>query len=594
MHGIFLDERDDALAEIAARRRALEQYAHQELEQRLRARLAEARPTLEAAATDPLIPASGLWLVENGVQRLPRTDRPLDGSQKPAEQLYRMLRDGHELDALAAKERQDDADSPWAERLDLLAELERGLAANDRNAIEKSVRAILAHRASYVIDATRDIPFTAALLRSLADRARPHKSLMEGLLRDGFSQRTGPRDPHDEGLQRALLRHLARFTRPDFEALAEVIVELSRASEVLHADFAARAAESPNAVLPLPDPLVEPMLARGWYVEPPQGGKVRGVSIDLEPLLSEITAAMREHALIAQTDHVSGVAPSGTVTVASVVLDVESPSWAPANDAVHGRYRLKAALEFVIAALVFGVMILGAVIYRRRHRFLELKSDFVSAVSHELRTPLASIRLMAETLERRAKGVPRARDYATRIVHDIDALSFLVENILSFNRLSRNRWVPKWSRVRLHDIVDKLEQERDIWARRRAEVEARELDGIELDADADLLALLLTNLARNACQYNEREPAIIVVSAQSNGGGCVVRVADNGIGIPDGERERVFDDFYRSSEGKKSGERGSGLGLAICRKIMEAHGGTIRVAASSPEGTTFELRFPPR
>jgi signal transduction histidine kinase len=69
-----------------------------------------------------------------------------------------------------------------------------------------------------------------------------------------------------------------------------------------------------------------------------------------------------------------------------------------------------------------------------------------------------------------------------------------------------------------------------------------------------------------------------------------VRVRDNGVGIPDAERERIFDDFYRAGGG--SGERGSGLGLAICRKIMEAHQGSIAVAESSGEGTVFELRFP--
>jgi signal transduction histidine kinase len=388
------------------------------------------------------------------------------------------------------------------------------------------------------------------------------------------------------------LRNIERFTRPDFHALAETIVELSRAGEVLHADFVARVAEPPGRSLALPQSLDEPMLVAGWYVEPPQAGRVRGAAVDPGPMLGEISASMRERSLIGPADQVTLEPTSGERAVASLQLGVVSPDWAPAIDAVHGRYRLKAALEFVIALLVFGVMVLGTVTYRRRHRFLELKSDFVSAVSHELRTPLASIRLMAETLERRSKSVPRARDYAVRIVRDIDALSFLVENILSFNRLSRDRWVPKLGHVRLGDVVEKLEQERDLWARRPARIEAS-VDGVELEADADLLALLLTNLARNACQYNERDPAVVRVSAERKDGWTIC-VADNGIGIPESERERVFEDFYRSSAGKQSGERGSGLGLAICRKIMEAHGGTIRVVAASAEGTTFELHFPER
>jgi signal transduction histidine kinase len=199
---------------------------------------------------------------------------------------------------------------------------------------------------------------------------------------------------------------------------------------------------------------------------------------------------------------------------------------------------------------------------------------------------------MAETLERRTKDLPKARDYPTRIIRDVDGLSFLVENILSFNRLSRGRWKPKPEDVQLASIVDKVDAERDSWARRPAELSRTGLEAVTLHADPDLLQLLLTNLARNACQYNEREPARIHFAASREGKHWLLQVSDNGIGIAASESERVFDDFYRPGQGKKSGQRGSGLGLSICRKIMEAHGGTIRIGHTSSDGTTFELRFP--
>src|SRR5690606_21092790 len=134
------------------------------------------------------------------------------------------------------------------------------------------------------------------------------------------------------------------------------------------------------------------------------------------------------------------------------------------------------------------------------------------------------------------------------------------------------------------------ERDRDSWAKKPADLVASDLGGIVLTVDPDLLQLLLTNLARNACQYSERDPARIEIAAARDERQVHVFVRDNGVGIPEGERERVFDDFYRSAAGKK--ERGAGLGLSICRKIMEAHGGDIRVAETSEAGTTFELRFP--
>jgi signal transduction histidine kinase len=107
-----------------------------------------------------------------------------------------------------------------------------------------------------------------------------------------------------------------------------------------------------------------------------------------------------------------------------------------------------------------------------------------------------------------------------------------------------------------------------------------------LEADAELLKLCLLNLLRNACRYNTREPAEVRFSYD----GAVLRVADNGIGIPPGDRERVFEDFVRL---KAVPRAGTGLGLSLCRRIMQMHGGSISIERSGPEGTTFALTFGP-
>jgi two-component system sensor histidine kinase SenX3 len=589
LQGIFLDERDDAREAIEARRRALEQYAHKELEQRLRARLAEAKPAMDAAASDPLVPASELWLVDTGRQLLPRMAQPLQGDAQPGAALYRHLRGSDVgIEELVARVLNGEPDSPWAERLLLYQGLRAALIDFDRPAIEQKVREILGHRARFVIASTLDIPFTLAMLAELDERATPQKSLMQALLRDGLQGGSA----RIEGVQRALLRNRERFTVADTKALAAQIVKLSQSAEILFADFEARANEAPGAQLPLPSTLEEPTLTGGgtWYVEPPRNDRVRGISVKLPALLDEISATMRARSLIGAGDHIRGPAATQSLPVSALSVSVESPRWQPALRDVEDRYQLKAALQVVIAALVFGVMALAVLIYRRRHRFLELKSGFVSAVSHELRTPLASIRLMAETLERRTQGMPKARDYPTRIIRDIDSLSFLVENILSFSRLDRGRWIAKRERIQLADVVAKLEQERDSWARRPATQAAAGLEQMEMMADPDLVHLLLTNLARNATAYCERNPCEIHIEAARGDDGWLLQVRDNGVGIEAPQHERIFDDFYRGGSSKS--ERGSGLGLAICRKIMEAHGGTISVGQSSPAGTTFELRFP--
>lgn len=590
LQGIFLEEREEALAEVAARRRALEQFALIELEQRLKAKLDETRPTIDAAREDPLLPAGQFLLYDRSELVLPRQSHPKPDAGAPVTALYQRLRqdpgsqwDGHVGD-----------DEPWNVRVQLLTELREALEAGDRAGIENAFRDLLAHRAAFVMATQRDLPTTMVALEMLQRGARPRRELMAGLLRHGLTGQTSRLD----GAQRQLLERLDRFTTRDLRFLANRIIALCEAQSVLYSDFSARIDEAlerrgdpPNVpALPNPSPSEPMLLDHGrWYVTPARNDRLYGIEVRVGSILEEITAAMRQRALLGPDDEVKGRSSARAAEVSAVHLEIDSPTWAEATDAAESRYRLKALVEGIIALLVFGVMALGILVYRRRHRFLELKGEFVSAVSHELRTPLASIRLMAETLERRTKDVPRARDYPSRIIRDVDGLSFLVENILSFNRLERGRWVPKQETISLAELVEKLGRDKDSWARRPAELEIGVVD-TTVYADPDLLQLVLTNLARNGCQYNEREPAEVAITTEPCSPGIFILIGDNGTGIPEGQAERIFDDFYRAGTAQKT--RGSGLGLSICRKIMEAHDGHVRVRDTGPEGTTFELYFP--
>jgi signal transduction histidine kinase len=585
LQGIFVEERDDALEGIAARRGALEQFALKELGSRLRDRLAEARPTIRRAKDDPLLPASSLWLRDRGEQLLPRRAHSLSGTDSSATRLYQALRSG----TVTVTE----PDSPWGERVALFAELQSGLAAGDRAAIEATVRSILGHRARFVVVSTRDIPFVVAMLDELAERSKPAPKLISLLLREGLAPGQGPL----EGVQRALLRQRHRFSQVDIHFLSKRIVRLSQTGGVLFADFEARVDEGPAELLPIEGDLRGPALALGgrWYVEPGGNERAVGVAVELGGLLGEISASMRDRGLIDDEAEVTGEADARAQPLSSVKLAIESPLWAPQLEAVQSRYRLKAWLLVAVAVLSLGVVALAGWVYRRRQRFLQLKGEFVSAVSHELRTPLASIRLMAETIERRTRDNPRVRDYPTRIIKDVDGLALLIENILSFDRLDRGRLTPKAQRVSLASIVQRVDDERDVWSKQKpVEVSVEGLDDAMVNVDPDLIAMVLSNLMRNACQYNSREPVQIALAAaaDSDAAAWMLSVSDNGVGIPDEDRARVFDDFYRAKDRTGSAPRGSGLGLAICRKILEAHGGSIEVASTGAGGTTFVLRLP--
>lgn len=240
---------------------------------------------------------------------------------------------------------------------------------------------------------------------------------------------------------------------------------------------------------------------------------------------------------------------------------------------------LKSVLLAVTALLGLGVVLLERLSQKRREEALAAQRDFVATVSHEMKTPLASIRLLAETVER--KGA--VKDYPRRIVAAADGLTFFVENILSFNRLESGRWVPRRERVTFTDLERMIRE--DVASMVDVNVELKFSGAMTAEVDPELIRILVLNLVRNSIKYGQRSPVVIDVSAADQR----LTFRDNGPGIPAAEHERVFDAFHRLER-----KGGSGLGLALVRRIAELHGGTVKILESGAQGTVFEVAFPSR
>lgn len=587
LQSIFARERDQARAGVEARRDALRQYARQALREDLGRELTGARPVLKSALADPLLDADRLLLIDQQEQLLPRPVRYRAGDHTPAKKLYQQLRDP------TTRPTAPEPGSPWAQRLKLRRRFMSAVLAGDTGDLEATFRDLLTHRASFVIASTRDLPYMIALLGFFSASSKPDPTLMRRLLREGFALGRGQRM---RSLQRSLLIHRARFTAPDFAFLRGRLLALCQAHGVTHDDFRTQATARVRPPLAVPQGITGSVLILGGrYFVQADGPILRGVRVELRRMLAHITGRMRHLRLLTRTDRITARAPApGAQPVAGFALKVESPRWERLHGDISRRYRLKTLLTVASGVLALVIVILAVIFQHRKHRYLELKSDFVASVSHELRTPLASIRLLAETLERRTAGQPNLREYPPRIVRDVDGLTFLVENILSFNRLDKGRWVIKPRTVRLDELVDDLTE--DLAAATAAEVQVHS-DGLEnatLQGDSELVRLLLSNLGRNGCLYNNRDPVVLTFGAARRDDRLVVSVADNGVGIPAVERDKIFGEFYRPADPTGRGVRGSGLGLAMCRRIMKLHGGAIRIADTGPDGTTFELDFPTR
>ena len=223
---------------------------------------------------------------------------------------------------------------------------------------------------------------------------------------------------------------------------------------------------------------------------------------------------------------------------------------------------------------------------------------FMADASHELRTPTAILRTEADvTLAQahRAEGEYRAsltviRDAAqrlTRIVEDLFALARVdAENVGAARR----------ERLYLEELVDdSIRLARPLADAHRVHVSVAEAVEAPVDGDADLLGRLMLNLLDNAIKHSPDGGLVQVLMKRSNGA-IDVGIVDQGQGIPECERDRIFERFVRLSDTTRglgdSPEDGVGLGLAIARRIAEAHGGSLVVAESRPGHTEFRLTLP--
>jgi signal transduction histidine kinase len=225
---------------------------------------------------------------------------------------------------------------------------------------------------------------------------------------------------------------------------------------------------------------------------------------------------------------------------------------------------------------------------RRRgtNREAELRS-LMTMTSHDLRSPLTTIAAHLELL-RDELGDHAAEDLAV-MERAVRRMERLLDNLVDYARSTQNEL--RITTVALDQVVADVTADR-VTTANRARVT---VDGTlpEVQADAELLRHVIDNLIGNAIKYTARgATAALRVSSRTIDGEVRVEVADNGIGIPEADRPRVFDAFHRSAN--SGGYQGTGLGLAICRRIVERHGGRIGVTEAPAGGSLFWFTLPSR
>ena len=248
---------------------------------------------------------------------------------------------------------------------------------------------------------------------------------------------------------------------------------------------------------------------------------------------------------------------------------------------------------FVILGIV---VVLLFVIIRQMQReatLARLRNDFVAEVSHELRTPLTQIRMFTESLmlERMRSDEDRSRALAV-IDRESRRLGTMVENILRFSRGTRREDELRFEKTDIGALIASVVDEFRVLADASGSRIVADLDDdVVASVDADALRQVLLNLLDNAVKYGPQAQEVRV-SLRKTGDGVLIAVSDDGPGIPESERERIWDSYVRLDRERESAIAGTGIGLAVVHDLVKRHGGRVRIESSKSGGARFVIELP--
>ncbi|MCX4370260.1 MAG: ATP-binding protein [Dysosmobacter sp.] len=230
-----------------------------------------------------------------------------------------------------------------------------------------------------------------------------------------------------------------------------------------------------------------------------------------------------------------------------------------------------------------------------QHRNEERRKEFVANVSHELRTPLTNVRTYAETLRDAEGDIPQAtaNSFLDIIITETDRMTHIVQDLLTLSRLDRGDAELVLSRFPFAEAIQSVVRSSALNAQQRGhELSCGDLSHLPLIVgDRSRLEQVMVNILGNAIKYTPNG-GHIRVSAGCEEDTVWMQVWDDGIGIPEKDRERIFDRFYRVDKARSRESGGTGLGLSIAREIVQRHHGVIALIPHDGPGTTIRMTLP--
>jgi two-component system, OmpR family, phosphate regulon sensor histidine kinase PhoR len=223
-----------------------------------------------------------------------------------------------------------------------------------------------------------------------------------------------------------------------------------------------------------------------------------------------------------------------------------------------------------------------------------VRKDFVANVSHELRTPLSILTGYLETLLESSPDAATRRRFLSIMHKHAQRLNLLVDDLLELARLESREPHLNWERFQLQGCIEKvLERSEPMIQASGAVVETRIAPDLPtIEADQIKIEQAVFNLLDNALKYGGKSDPRVLIEVDYTPVEVILKVKDNGPGIPLGDQPHIFERFYRVHKDRSRDAGGTGLGLSIVKHTAQSHGGNVELESSPGQGATFIVRLP--
>ena len=244
------------------------------------------------------------------------------------------------------------------------------------------------------------------------------------------------------------------------------------------------------------------------------------------------------------------------------------------------------------ATFLIVILIGAAVVFTSFHRRVTLsrqQNNFMLSVTHELKSPLAAVKLNLQTLEKHQLDEEKRKLLIDRCIKESDRLNDLANNMLFASQIEGRQYRPAIEAFDLSGLVTSIVK--DYSNRYSRKFEEDIAPASEMQGDRVMLHMAINNLLENAVKYTPEDKPI-KISLRTAQKTVVLTVSDQGTGIPDAEKKKVFNKFYRIGNEESRKAKGTGLGLYLTNKIVQQHKGRITIKDNTPTGSVFEISLP--